>query len=192
MDKPYLLLDIDGVCLDWMGGFVDFMSANLPNFDPDNIVDPHTHSLGDRFGIDNAVATSLMWEFHYDESFTKLKPLDKATESLAKLRQHYRFVAITACGRDEAIKKNRVKNLEDVFGPVFEEVHCVDQFNDKQKFLGMYPASHWVEDHVANSHLGLEFGHQCWLITDSANKHKRIDSRITRIRDLGDLLPALI
>jgi hypothetical protein len=191
-NKPFLILDIDGVCLDWMSGFIDFLKINLDNFDSSKVMNQYSYSLGERFGIDDNVVKSLMWDFHYSQEFSKLKPLTGAVEALAVLQNHYKFVAITACGDDEAIKTLREKNLLEVFGPVFEKVYCVDQFKDKEKFLSLYPPSVWVEDHSENSHLGLKFGHKCFLITEDFNKNNRLDSRIIRINDLRDLLEYLL
>ena len=187
MDKPYLLLDIDGVCLDWETGLTNFMRANVQHITPPECLDEHSYDLATRFGITYDEANSLVWDFHYDKRFENLEPFDGVTDAIAQLKEKYNCVAITACGSDSIIVEAREKNLTTCFGDAFVAVHCVDIFDEKRGFLAKYPAGHWVEDHVRNVTMGLEFGHQCWLIDAPYNKTKIVDSRVKRINNLSDL-----
>lgn len=187
MTKPYLLLDIDGVCLDWDSGLIKFIKENIHETLQPSYVDEHSYDLANRFGITNNEANSLVWEFHYDEIFENLVPLDGVTDAITKLKEKYNCVAITACGSDPIIVNAREKNLKKCFGDAFVEIHCVDAFSEKRKFLEKYPPGHWVEDHAQNAHMGLLYGHQCWLINAPYNKKSFLDSNIKRINSINDL-----
>ena len=192
MDKPYLLLDIDGVCLDWEKGLIEFMQANVHNIVQPEYLDEHSYDLAHRFGITSEEANSLVWEFHYDKRFENLEPFDGVADAIEQLSEKYNCVAITACGSDKIISIAREKNLKTCFGDAFVAVHCVDIFDEKRKFLAKYPSGHWVEDHARNAQMGLEFGHQCWLIDAPYNKTKIIDSRVKRINNLSDLCAIIL
>ena len=187
MVKPYLLLDIDGVCLDWEKGLFEFMQANVHKNAQPEYLDEHSYDLAGRFGITSEQANSLVWDFHYDKRFENLEPFDGVIDTISKLSEKYTCVAITACGSDSIITNAREKNLKKCFGDAFIAVHCVDVFDEKRNFLASYPSGHWVEDHARNAKMGLEFGHQCWLVDAPYNKKSIIDSRIKRITSINDL-----
>ena len=192
MDKPYLLMDVDGVILDWDAGLRDFIHANVPKLSGSNQIYSSSYDLSQRLGISPESAKSLVIEFHYDSSFERLNPLPGVAESIPRLAEKYQLVAITACGALPDISPARTKNLRDLFGPVFSSVYCVDNFNDKRQYLNQYPPSHWVEDHASNAHLGLEYGHTCWLVSASHNQNSLLNPQITRINGLKDLCEIIL
>lgn len=192
MAKPYLLLDIDGVCLDWESGLTNFMKENVEHIVQPDYLDEHSYDLAHRFGISYDEANSLVWEFHYDKRFENLEPFDGVQDTIALLKEKYYCVAITACGSDSIITTARENNLKNCFGDAFVAIHCVDVFDQKRKFLSEYPAGHWVEDHARNAQMGLEFGHQCWLINAPYNKTNILDSRIKRINSINDLCDIIL
>ena len=192
MVKPNLLLDIDGVCLNWEKGLLAFINTHAPNSSATKVLDEHAYDLSSRYGIDTNIANALIWDFHYDQSFASLEPLPGVTDAIQQLSKKYSLVAITACGIETEIVQSRTKNLEDCFGPVFENVYCVQGFNDKRNYLKQYQPSHWVEDHTNNAAMGLEYNHQCWLINAPYNQSNLIDPRIRRIDSLTDLCEIIL
>lgn len=192
MVKPYLLLDIDGVCLDWETGLTNFMKDNMRHIIEPKFLDEHAYELSNRFGISKDEANSLVWDFHYSEEFENLHPFDGVVDSILKLNQKYDCVAITACGSDSIITAARTKNLKKCFGDAFVAIHCVDLFSEKRKFLEKYPPSHWVEDHAQNAQMGLLYGHQCWLINAPYNKKSILNSKIKRINSINDLCDIIL
>jgi 5'(3')-deoxyribonucleotidase len=191
MKSPYLLLDVDGVCLDWQTGLLNYASKYHPNLLQHEDVDPRARDLVTWLGISHQQANDLIWDFHYSEDFEHLSPMPGSVEAVARFVQHYQLIAITSCGSDTPIAQARRKNLQWAFGRAFTEIHCIDVNDSKRDLLLQYPPSHWVEDHIKNALLGLECGHTCWLVDASYNQIP-VDSRIGRLSTLYDLCDIII
>lgn len=186
-NKPYLLLDIDGCVLDWESGLVSFMNQCVTHIKQPETLSESSYYLDSRYNITPEQAKSIVEDFHAHPSFGKLLPLDGANQAIDYLKNKYRCVAITACGDTDQIISYREKNLYDCFGDAFVTLHCVADSESKRKYLDYYPPSNWVEDHVTNAQMGVEYGHTSWLINAPYNVTKKVDSRIKRINKLSDL-----
>ena len=185
MSKPKFLLDIDGCVFNWDKGLIDFIDSILPHKSKN--VDETCYDLQSRFGISRDEAESIICEFHYDDSFSMLEPLNGVVDAISILSSKYDLVAITACGNDPIIHSLREKNLKDCFGNAFSELYCTDTSFEKKEYLARFDPTHWVEDHERNAEFGLEFGHKCWLISAPYNKTKILDKRVTRVDSLLDI-----
>lgn len=192
MDKPFLLLDIDGVCLNWEKGLMNFVQSHRPHLHHPSRIDDTAFYLSEKMGVTAEVANILVWDFHCDASFAQLEPLPGADQAIAVLRDTYRLVAITACGSDEQIAQGRQKNLDTVFDHAFERLICVDTSSQKRQYLLEYPPSYWVEDRMDNAIMGLECGHRSWLINAPHNLEDIDHPGITRINCLSDLVSLII
>jgi FMN phosphatase YigB (HAD superfamily) len=182
MDKPYLLLDADGVLLDWSGGLDRYLAATHPKL---SLIshDESGFSLMDRMGIGGEEADRLISSFHVDPLFGQLKALPGAVVTLDILQHWFTMVVITACGTDPLTQQMRRDNLVSLFGDVFEEIWCTDTFREKAKYLKMYPPSWWVEDHFSNAVMGALLGHHSVLI-DAEHNRTSSHEKVHRVENM--------
>jgi len=177
--ERFILTDVDGVLLDWTSAFRDFLLKNRVGLKTDY---PQDWDLLSWIDQDAASITELILRFNRSNQFAKLKGFPDAQEILPKLQIKYQIVAITCCSSEPKVAKKRVQNLEQQFGFVFDQVHCLDLGQSKADCLKLYPSSVWIEDRFEGALEGSLHGHQALLINRDYNRQKehpqirRIDS----------------
>jgi phosphoglycolate phosphatase-like HAD superfamily hydrolase len=169
MIKP-VLLDVDGVLLDYSEALHRFWAAHCPHIGQPDHLDEHVFELTGRYKISREEANQLLWDFHHHAMFADMNPLPGAQKAVAKLAEFHPLVCITACGSDPDTQLMRRENLLKVFGDVFDNVYCTDTFAEKSQYLNQYDTGYWVEDHIKNALLGLDAGHTCFLIDAPYNE----------------------
>lgn len=136
MTKITLGLDVDGVLLDYVSGFFEYLPsigiipackpAQVDNFDfrcafPD---------------LDRTEIKRLIGEFSVTEGFGRLPPYPGAVEGIAEIKAEYgddmRIVAITSAGTSAETRRLREQNLE-LFP--FDEINVLDLGSDKSEQL---------------------------------------------------------
>ena len=174
MTRPHssldLLLDCDGVLLDWVGGFIGFASKALGR-EPDP-AGPDSFDLTGWMGCDTATYFAMVNDFNEgaDGSFGRLTPLPGSVDALqAAASQGRKISIITACSTLPRVIAQREQNLRDVYGDIFHEIHAVDLRQSKEELLRRYKDVFWVEDKSENAVLGAEIGHKSYLIRSSHN-----------------------
>lgn len=167
-----ILTDVDGVLLNWFAGFDQWMvslgfvinrQANM-------------YSLEDRYDGELSVGEirHLIAQFNHTKMFGKLPPERDAVEYVRRLAEEgYRFVAITSMGGDESAQQLRKDNLIQVFGDIFEELHCIPLNTSKHSILERWKNSKmfWVEDKLENAICGAELGLTSILLTHPYNEN---------------------
>lgn len=166
-----IILDCDGVMLDWLAGFRVYAEARLGRkLDPRG---PSSFDLYPWLGLENfAQALELIQDFHEGDGgeFGRLVPLPGAVEALQAFHSAGREIhVITACSLNPAVIGMRKANLVSVFGPIFKEIHCVGVRDSKRPLLDAYAPAVWIEDKFENALDGLEAGHKTYLIRSSHN-----------------------
>lgn len=180
-----ILLDIDGVCLNWEQGLEDYLQAHRPHLTQAELFDEHAFDLASRYGISSDDANQLVWDFHHHSSFANLSPMPGSTQAIHDLRNQGKLVAITACGTTDRIRNFRIENLNKCFGTSFSEIYCTNNFEEKKSYLSNYPSSFWVEDHMNNAIMGAELGHKSYLVSAKHNQHQ-FHPLITRVKGLSE------
>jgi FMN phosphatase YigB (HAD superfamily) len=182
----HILLDIDGVVLDWKNGVEKFMHENHPHLIDPNSINELAYDLSTRYGMTREEANQLVWDFHTSPDFSQIQPMPGAVEAIPELRKLGKIIAITACSSQPDIVASRKKNLQNIFGDAFSEVHCTDTFSEKRKYLAMYPPGVWVEDHYRNAVMGLAYGHTCFLVESDHSPEETLN--VIKIPDLRALV----
>lgn len=166
-----IILDCDGVMLDWLSGFRIYAQLRLGRkLDPKG---PSSFDLFEWLGLENlAQALELVQEFNEGSGgeFGRLEPLPGAVETLRSFHDAGREIhVITACSLDPAVIAMRESNLEAVFGRIFSQIHCVGVRDSKRPLLESYEPAVWIEDKFENAVAGREAGHKAYLIRSSHN-----------------------
>jgi len=143
-------VDIDGCCLDFTTGIIDFVKNNSLQYN----IDPSD----EKFGLKSEKEISkLVNLFNQSVEFSELKPFQDTLEFMTKISKefNYKFVAVTTCLGNEITKKLREKNIKNVFGDLFEDVICLPIGTSKLKTLQQFNPSFYVDDklkHVNDSY----------------------------------------
>jgi FMN phosphatase YigB (HAD superfamily) len=155
-----ILIDVDGVCLDWESSFEEWVNRRGYHFDTEN---GYGHfRVSKRYNIDETLAMSLIVEFNHSAAAGFLKPLRDSVYYMKRLNEEhgYRFTAITSFGDDKYSVKLREMNLKHLFGDIFDNITCLPIGCHKEEALLQYKDSglYWIEDHPKNAEIGRNLG----------------------------------
>jgi FMN phosphatase YigB (HAD superfamily) len=171
MEDKIILVDADGVLLDWEYAFNVYMQEHGFKKTEDGHL---KYSIGKRYGIDSEQGKTLIKNFNESASIGFLPPLRDAMHYVKKLHEEHGFVfhCITSLSLNKNAQKLRKMNLEKLFGvTAFEEIICLDTGADKDDALKKYEGSnlYWVEDKYENCLSGLRVGLRPMLMIHGHN-----------------------
>lgn len=154
MKDKLILTDCDGVMLDWMYSFDQWMRRHGYRVHHEDEYD-----IGKKYEVGFADKKKLTRMFNESASIRKLPPLRDAIKYIRKLHEEhgYIFHVITSLSDDEYAQHLRTKNLCETFGhTVFEKYVYLDCGADKDEALSKYKGSEcwWIEDKPENALAG--------------------------------------
>lgn len=189
MNEKVILVDCDGVLLDWVYSFNRWMERHGYKE-----VCTNTYSIDVRYGIERAEGRKLVRMFNESASIRKLPPYLDAIKYVKKLHEEhgYIFHAITSLSNDDYAQHLRTKNLIEMFGPtVFEKYVYLDTGADKDEVLAEYEGTgcFWVEDKPENADAGLKVGLNSLLMAHEHNAdYKGLALRVPNWKTIYSLL----
>ncbi len=172
LNKKVILTDVDGVLLDWVHSFTQWMERHgyvqVANGESE-------YDIGTRFNLEFEEKERLVRMFNESAWIRKLPPLRDAIKYVRKLHEEhgYIFRVISSLSTDPYAGHLRTKNLIEMFGPtVFESYVYVDTGADKDEALEPYrnTGCWWIEDKVENAVLGRTLGLDSILVNHPFNK----------------------
>lgn len=172
LNKKVILTDVDGVLLDWVHSFTQWMERHgytqIANGE-------NEYDIGTRYGLEFEEKERLVRMFNESAWIRKLPPLRDAIKYVRKLHEEhgYIFRVISSLSTDPYAGHLRTKNLIEMFGPtVFESYTYVDTGADKDEVLEPYrdTGCWWIEDKVENAVLGRTLGLDSILVNHPFNK----------------------
>lgn len=171
LNEKLILVDCDGVLVDWLYGFQRWMKQHGYQ-----IVNPNEYNIGKMYGIPEDHSKTLTKTFNESATIGWLPSFRDAVKYVRKLHEEhgYIFHCITSLSLDDNAAKLRKKNLEALFGEtVFEKITCLDCGADKDEALREYLDSGctWVEDKPENAVVGYAFGLNSILINHDHNEY---------------------
>lgn len=178
--EKLILTDCDGVLLDWMDSFSKFMLEKGHTVDPKYI---DKYSLAKRFNVDRNVMHDYIVEFNNSAHVSNLPPLADSVEYISKLAKlGFRFIVISSMSNTKEAHDLRWKNLQSVYGDVFDELILLDVGKDKYEALDCWYNTElfWIEDKFVNSLIGHAAGLQAILV-DADHNQDLITSRFPRV-----------
>ena len=181
MKDKLILVDCDGVLLDWFYAFKQWMKRHGYG-EPQMFDGKSYYCVSKSFGLSKKEGQKLVRMFNESATIRKLPPLRDAIKYVKKLHQDhgYIFHAITSLSDDCYSQHLRTKNLIELFGPtVFEKYVYLDTGADKDEALLPYKDSecYWVEDKESNAQLGYELGLDPILMAHPFNACHGTDAR---------------
>lgn len=179
-NKSIILSDVDGCLVDWENAFSKWMDEQGFKITLNN--HKATYNLGDRYGLDHNEKMVLVRTFNESPSIGNLEPHRDAVKYIAKLNlEHgYRFHAITSMSDNKYAQQLRIRNLEKLFGKVFDEFIFLETGGDKDHVLEAYCDSglYWIEDKPENCLAGINVGLKGLIMEHGFNMHSNVAPRI--------------
>lgn len=169
LSDKLILVDCDGVLVDWQYGFFRWMREK--GHEP---VLSNEYDIAKTFDLPKDKAKALVRHFNESAAMGWLPQFRDSIKYVRKLHEDHGYVfhCITSLSLDEYAGRLRRKNLEALFGKtVFEKVECLDCGADKDEALLPYKDSGclFIEDKPENAISGINAGLQSVLITHDHN-----------------------
>jgi len=160
LSDKVILVDVDGVLLDWEYAFTQWMAKH--NYEVQEGMESDYH-VGRRYGLTSIEKERLVRMFNESATIRKLPPLRDAIKYVRKLHEEHGYVfhVISSLSNDDYAQHLRTKNLIEMFGPtVFEKYTYLDTGADKDEALAVYKDTgcFWIEDKPENAVEGLRAG----------------------------------
>lgn len=191
MHKPNLLLDVDGVLLDWLSGFELYLLQHAPELHKDFSGLEDADNLEQLLGMHEDQMHAWIERFHLDPAFELLKPLPGAREAMRILAPWCNISCITASGSNHVSKQLRLNNLHTHFGDVFDQVICVNRSSDKPEHLSRFDPGYWVEDQLKNAIMGVRAGHESFLM-DALYNRRHNHAQVARVHNLLEVADIIL
>jgi len=173
-----ILVDCDGVCLDWEEAFLTWMEHR--GHSPVTADFKSLYKVNEWFGMERAEGKRFVTEFNASAAMGFLPPLRDAQFYIKLLSEKmgYKFVAVTSMSDDPFAQKLRIKNLCKLFGKdTFIDYHILPCGADKDEILlelkSKYEGCYWVEDKPENARVGLELGYKSILMEHAHNMEEK-------------------
>ena len=170
MKNKVILVDCDGVLLDWEYSFDQWMKRHGYEIAVDG-----PYQMKEKYGMPEKDIKRLIRMFNESATIRKLPPLRDAIKYVKKLHEEhgYIFHCVTSLSNDQYAQHLRTKNLIEMFGPsVFEKYTYLDTGADKDEALAEYKDTqcYWVEDKIKNAEVGYDLGLKSILVEHTHNK----------------------
>lgn len=169
MKNKVILVDCDGVLLDWEYAFDYWMKRHGYIK-----VNSDVYDMALAYDMPKAEIKRLIRMFNESAAIRKLPPLRDAMKYVKKLHEEHGFIfhAITSLSTDQYAQHLRTKNLRELFGDTaFERYVYLDTGADKDEALAEYADTGcwWVEDKPENAMCGAKLGLNSVLMTHGHN-----------------------
>jgi len=192
MNNNIILVDCDGVLVDWLHSFRLWMKekgytqqAKIEEYD-----------LATSYGLEKPEMKKLIRHFNESATMCCLPPLRDAVKYVKKIHEElgYVFHCITSLSTDRYAVQLREQNIKNLFGDTaFDMIECLDTGADKDDALLPYLDSGciWVEDKIQNCELGDRLGLTSILMSHTHNKHYESET-ITIVQNWKEIYEMLV
>lgn len=190
IDQKLILTDCDGVLLDWLYSFDQWMLSHGYR-----IQSEETYSIKDRYDLGEVNKKRVTRMFNESAWIRKLPPYMDAIKYVKKLHEEhgYIFHVITSQTDNEYAQHLRIKNLNEMFGPtVFEKFVILGCGADKDEALEQYRDTNcwWLEDKPENADVGHSVGLRSILMEHAHNK--QYEGPATLVKNWKDVYQLIV
>lgn len=170
-----ILTDADGVLLNWEKGFDNFVSSKGYSRVPGTCAE---YSTPIRYGISEDLSYNLIKEFNEGPHVEYLEPFADSVKYVKNIAElGFRFIVVTSISDYPQSKIFRTKNLNNIFGDVFDDVICLPIGACKADVLLRWEGTNyfWIEDNVRQAEAGYKAGLAPILINHPYNNSYESD-----------------
>jgi len=190
MKEKVILVDCDGVLLDWEYAFDYWMHRHGYEKPNEGVYD-----MAVAYDMPKDDIKRLIRMFNESAAIRKLPPLRDAMKYVKKLHEEHGFIfhAVTSLSNDQYAQHLRTKNLRELFGDTaFERYVYLDTGADKDEELAVYKDTgcFWVEDKPENAVCGAELGLNSLLMKHNHNadfEHEDVQ-KVNNWKEIYELL----
>ena len=184
MKDKVILVDADGVLLDWEWAFNVWMQeqgfARVKGYQ-------FVYDMGDRYGISKEQCKKLIKIFNNSAHIGFLPAMRDAMFYVKRLHEEHGYVfhCITSLSEDRNAGKLRKMNLRKLFGQsVFEKFIILGTGDDKDEALAEYKDTEcwWIEDKPENCEAGLRVRLKPMLMEHGHNMSFK-NSKILKVKN---------
>jgi hypothetical protein len=188
LSQKLILVDCDGVILDWEYAFDVYMQQHGFNRVEGGGL---KYSIGARYDISNEQGKRLIKIFNESAHIGFLPPLRDAMYYVKRLHEEHGYVfhAITSLSQDPNACELRTMNLRKLFGKTaFEKFVYLDTGADKDAALEPYQGTgcFWIEDKIVNCQVGRDLGLKS-LLMEHGHNMDYTDPEIPRVRNWREI-----
>jgi len=193
LSDKLILVDCDGVILDWQYGFYRWMRDR--GFEP---IFHKEYDIGKIFDIPKSDAKQYVLQFNESAAIGWLPQLRDSVKYVRRLHEDHGFIfhCITSLSTDLYAGKLRKKNIEALFGKTaFEKIECLECGADKDEALKPYRDTGclWVEDKPENAIAGQSIGLSSVLVTHEHNKSFENENHdIQRVKNWKEIYEMIV
>lgn len=179
MSNKLILVDVDGVLLDWKNGFLQFMAIEgIIEKDNSKYHVWEWMETKDKKEIDEEKGRFMIEFFNRSAWMRFLDPLRDVVDIVKALKaKGYEFKAITSMHTDKPAQELRKMNLAEIFGEgTISDITFLPTGADKTEALSKYEGSGawWIEDKVENAKIGKDLGLTPIIIEHEYNKDQYV------------------
>lgn len=158
--------DADGVCMNWLQGFIDYMETQGHVAVSDQ---PVNFSMVDIFpSIDKP--WEMIADYQASDIYRNIRSYDDAKLAFRKIEQlGGEITIVSSCGKDPRVIEARMAHLEAEFGSSVKEVILLDYAASKHDTLKQLPSGIFIEDQGKIAIEGAQAGHRALLRNRSYN-----------------------
>jgi len=185
MKDKVILVDCDGVLLDWEYAFDCWMTHKGYVLHNDSDYD-----CAVRYGIPRSEVKPLIGYFNESAVIGYLPPLRDAIYYVKRLHEKHGYVfhCITSLSLDPFAQMLRDRNLVNIFGDtVFEKIVYLDCGANKEEALDAYKDTgcYWIEDKAENADAGSARGLRSVLMAHDHNAdYKGAAARVSNWKEI--------
>ncbi len=192
-----ILTDIDDTILKFADAFQDWAVRHKGYTLNQSIRDGG--SIQEAIGCHRDHVDELVIEFSTNpEFFGAIPPEEDALAVIPTLHaMGYQFAAISSCVDGPAVTASRRKNLEEVFGIPWVDVHCTGLLKPKVDYLSKFAPTWWVEDNAGHALAGAALGHKSYLLDRpynalDTNSLPDLPGEVNRVGSWHDVFEAIV
>lgn len=177
MSNSTLILDGDGVIIDFSSGFANYMQE-VHNITPLSI-EPAQFNYSDAYPMLEKPAAYIPG-FIDSEHFERTPLYEGSAEKLREIKaQGHTLLMVTSCGDAEHVRAMRTRMLMRELGPIIDDIIFLPLASSKVDVLKRLPKGVFVDDQLAMCIDGVQAGHQSFLFNRRYNQHLPVSDLIT-------------
>lgn len=185
--KKILLTDVDDTLLDWLSGFISYAGQVLNRNYSGR---PTNYQLEDYLGITGKEVVNLITTFNEGViNFGMLKPISNSDKYLPEFHKAgWQIVAISTCASSNQAHLLRKRNLVNVFGDIFSDIHLLPLHEkSKTRYLEQYSPGVWVEDKLSLAIEGQKLQHETFIFRRLHNRADQNSPIVTWVDDWQEI-----
>ena len=171
--KPIFLTDLDGVSLDWLKGFTNYMEHELGH-KAEHLLPKHFTMVDIYKNLEKPYLH--VKDFQQSEYYKDIKPYEGAVEAYQTLHEMgVEIIAVTACGEEKQAQKYRQEHIDKYFGNFIQESYFLPLGSHKKDILNKFKNATFIDDQTQNAQDAAELGLKSFLWNMSYNENDDIN-----------------